>query len=485
MAVTKLLHMKQAKTGYPAKHLANGLKYIMDPDKTENGRYVNGNNCIAENALQQMLDTKRHFGKMDKRQGYHFIISFEEEDISEETAFTVVGEFVKEYLGPDFEAVYAIHNDTDHIHGHIIFNSVRCSNGYKYDYRNGVWDRVIQPLVNRLCEKHGLSILNLEEVQEKRKQKREGMFVEESGNKRGKTHSKRDERIKKDVDTAIEDADTYEEFLEILQDMGYEIHGKKHLAVREIGAERARRIDRFGEDYSEEMLRCRIERPPVPGIKETVWEGEILSVFIPYRKRHLTRYQKQSFVRRYRAGKPHADTNTWKYKASLQALKKLQEEYDFWDRHGITSKSQLEELSISFAKQLLNLKEEKQEIKKEKLPYLAVLNLLNELEEAQMEAGLYLEGYGEFLEEYQHYKKLEKDLEGLRYTLSDARKIETFFQAKEEALINRQRRLRKEKQTADRLIEKVYLLKEEKLTKQIEEEGRNGRKGRNPLERSK
>ena len=56
MAVTKLLHMKQAKSGYPAKHLANGLKYIMDPDKTENGRYVSGSNCIAENALQQMLD---------------------------------------------------------------------------------------------------------------------------------------------------------------------------------------------------------------------------------------------------------------------------------------------------------------------------------------------------------------------------------------------------------------------------------------------
>ena len=84
MAITKCLHMKQAKTGYPAKHLANGLRYIMNPEKTEDGRYVCGHNCIPEQALSQMVDTKRHFGKLDKRQGYHFILSFEEEEVSEE-----------------------------------------------------------------------------------------------------------------------------------------------------------------------------------------------------------------------------------------------------------------------------------------------------------------------------------------------------------------------------------------------------------------
>ena len=122
-------------------------------------------------ALEQMLDTKRHFGKLDKRQGYHFIISFEEEEVTEDTAFELIGKFVKEYLGPDFEAVYAIHNDTDHIHGHIIFNSVRCTNGYKYDYPKGEWEYRIQPLVNRLCEEYGLSTLDMEEVREKRKRK--------------------------------------------------------------------------------------------------------------------------------------------------------------------------------------------------------------------------------------------------------------------------------------------------------------------------
>ena len=235
MAISKILHMKQAKSGYMAKHLANGLKYIMDPEKTEGGRYVSGSNCTAQNALEQMLETKRHFGKMDKRQGYHFIISFAEEELTEETAFEIVGEFVREYLGSDYEAVYAIHNDTDHIHGHIIFNSVRCTDGYKYDYPKGEWENRIQPLVNRLCEEHGLSVLDMEKVKEKRRQRQESVPETEIPEKR---LSGRNLRIKKDVDQAVEDADTYEEFLELLKCMGYELSGRKHLAVRETGAKR-------------------------------------------------------------------------------------------------------------------------------------------------------------------------------------------------------------------------------------------------------
>ena len=230
MAITKCLHMKQAKTGYPAKHLANGLRYIMNPEKTEHGRYVCGHNCIPEQALSQMVDTKRHFGKLDKRQGYHFILSFEEDEVSEEEAFQVVGEFVAEFLGKDFEAVYAVHNDTDHIHGHIIFNSVRCTTGYKYDYKNGDWENSIQPLTNRICREHGLSVLELEEVKEKRKQK----------GQEEKSLSERDRRIRRDVDQALQDAGSYEEFLENLSSMGYELRGRKHLSVREPGAGRGR-----------------------------------------------------------------------------------------------------------------------------------------------------------------------------------------------------------------------------------------------------
>ena len=464
MAITKILHMKQAKSGYMAKHLANGLKYIMDPDKTEDGRYISGNNCFPENALEQMLETKRHFGKLDKRQGYHFIISFEEEEITEDTAFELVGEFVKEYLGKDYEAVYAIHNDTDHIHGHIIFNSVRCTDGYKYDYPKGEWEYRIQPLVNDLCKKYGLSVLDLEEIKEKRKSRQKG---ETEKPRQKKKMSARNQRIKRDVDRAVEDAETYKEFLENLRSMGYELSGRKHLAVRETGAERVRRLDLLGEEYTEEMLRYRIEHSSYPAPEADQNRDKLFYIYIPYRNRHLTRYQKECFIRKYRAGKIRKRPDGWKYKRSLQELRRLQEEYLFWAKHNIRSKQDLYTAMAEAKAMSEKIQEQHRKLAGEKKDYQDVLQLYKELGQYQMEAELYKEGYQEFSEEAGVYEKLCEKLAEAGYTVEEAGKLETDFQSREQKLKEKRREAIKDKRTGERLLHKVYE-KEKNREKAIE-----------------
>ena len=464
MAITKILHMKQAKSGYLAKHLANGLKYIMDPDKTEDGRYISGSNCFPENALEQMLETKRHFGKLDKRQGYHFIISFEEEEITEDTAFELVGEFVKEYLGKDYEAIYAIHNDTDHIHGHIIFNSVRCTDGYKYDYPKGEWEHRIQPLVNDLCKKYGLSVLDLEEVKEKRKRRQKG---ETEKPRQKKKMSARNQRIKRDVDRAVEDAETYEEFLENLRSMGYELSGRKHLSVRETGAERVRRLDLLGEEYTEEMLRYRIEHSSYPAPEADQNRDKLFYIYIPYRNRHLTRYQKECFIRKYRAGKIRKRPDSWKYKRSLQELRRLQEEYLFWAKHNIRSKQDLYTAMAEAKAMSEKIQEQHRKLAGEKKDYQDVLQLYKELGKYQMEAELYKEGYQEFSEEAGVYEKLCEKLAEAGYTVEEAGKLETDFQSREQKLKEKRREAIKDKRTGERLLHKVYE-KEKNREKAIE-----------------
>lgn len=464
MAITKILHMKQAKSGYLAKHLANGLKYIMDPDKTEEGRYISGSNCFPENALEQMLETKRHFGKLDKRQGYHFIISFEEEEITEDTAFELVGEFVKEYLGKDYEAVYAIHNDTDHIHGHIIFNSVRCTDGYKYDYPKGEWEHRIQPLVNDLCKKYGLSVLDLEEVKEKRKRRQKG---ETEKPRQKKKMSARNQRIKRDVDRAVEDAETYEEFLENLRSIGYELSGRKHLAVRETGAERVRRLDLLGEEYTEEMLRYRIEHSSYPAPEADQNRDKLFYIYIPYRNRHLNRYQKECFIRKYRAGKIRKRPDSWKYKRSLQELRRLQEEYLFWAKHNIRSKQDLYTAMAEAKAMSEKIQEQHRKLAGEKKDYQDVLQLYKELGQYQTEAELYKEGYQEFSEEAGVYEKLCEKLAEAGYTVEEAGKLETDFQSREQKLKEKRREAIKDKRTGERLLHKVYE-KEKNREKAIE-----------------
>ena len=66
------------------------------------------------------------------------IISFAEGEVDAETAFKIIGKFAEEYLGKDYEAVYSVHDNTEHIHGHIIFNSVSFLTGKKFRYEKGL-----------------------------------------------------------------------------------------------------------------------------------------------------------------------------------------------------------------------------------------------------------------------------------------------------------------------------------------------------------
>lgn len=162
MAITKILTINDCGRKFAGRHLQTAITYIIDPNKTQNMRYVTGINCQPEKAFDQMLATKQKFGKTDKRQGYHIIISFEEEDVEPGTAFEIIRKFAEEYLGQGYEAIYAVHDNTAHTHGHIIFNSVNGITGRKYRYEKGDWAKVIQPITNRLCEEYGLATMEIE-----------------------------------------------------------------------------------------------------------------------------------------------------------------------------------------------------------------------------------------------------------------------------------------------------------------------------------
>ena len=71
----------------------------MNPEKTQRGRLVGAVNCQADMAFEQMMDTKKQFGKTDKRQGYHIILSFKEDEVEPDRAFEITQKFVAEYLG--------------------------------------------------------------------------------------------------------------------------------------------------------------------------------------------------------------------------------------------------------------------------------------------------------------------------------------------------------------------------------------------------
>ena len=142
MAISKILHMKDSGNSFHARHLKRALDYVMNPEKTQGGRLVGAINCQADMAFEQMMDTKKQFGKIDKRQGYHIILSFKEDEVEPDRAFEITQKFVAEYLGDAYEAVFVVHDNTDHVHSHIVFNSVSFVDGKKYRYT----DNYVNPL---------------------------------------------------------------------------------------------------------------------------------------------------------------------------------------------------------------------------------------------------------------------------------------------------------------------------------------------------
>lgn len=424
MAVSKILHMGCAKSGFKAKYLANAISYITKDFKSENGLYVSGYNCLPETALNQMLNTKRRYNKMGGRQGYHIIISFEEaaDTVDKDIAMEIIGKFVKEYLGKEFEAVYALHDDTDHIHGHIVFNSVRCvEQGLKYDYRNGDWDNIIQPLVNKICEEYHMATLDMDKVRENRKHKRDktwdqskdGIFVW-------------NDMIRRDIDQVVAQAENWDEFLSGMEERGYEIKHGAHTLIKPPGMDKGRRLDTLKGDYTEEKIRERLCNPmreedlPKPVLKLPPKIKKI-SGYIPRRKSELTGYQKIYFARLYRLGviKKQPYSNAWKYKEDIRRLHELQEEYNFLSAYQIYTDHDLDNVLKVLAGQAKALRQEKRQLKDLEDANPEAFALWEQIQELSIEVSLYEEGYQEFKGEYQRSEQLKKQMSDLGISFSE------------------------------------------------------------------
>ena len=150
IAVTKIL----ARKG----RLDIGINYVLNGDKTEECVLTAHLNCDPGRECRQMLDTKRAYGKLDGVQYYHVIQSFKPGEVSPELALDIAKAFAQEHL-PGYETVIAVHVDKQHIHAHLIFNSVNADTGEKYHSNSQTYYSQIRAVSDRLCREHGLSVV--------------------------------------------------------------------------------------------------------------------------------------------------------------------------------------------------------------------------------------------------------------------------------------------------------------------------------------
>ena len=420
--------MKDSKKSYPGKYLKQAIKYITVKGKTDGGKLVSGINCQPSYAFEQMIRTKELFSKTDKRQGYHMIISFVEDEVTADEAFKIIGEFANEYLGKEYEAVYAVHDNTDHIHGHIIFNSVSFLTGKKYRYEKGDWAKYIQPITNRLCEKYGLSTITIEEdradehdTYNKWEEKRDGYTLWS-------------DMIKRDIDAGIIMSESFDDFLKSLSDKGYEIKQNKYLAVKPPGMKRFRRTRFFGEDYTEERIRERILTENMETYRHKQKEMRILRVAVPYhlKKAKLSGLQRRYFSKLYKLGliRKRPFSQAWKYKDDIKKMKRLQSEYLFLAENDIHSADQLQSVLKQIESSKRNLERERKKLCREKNRYKELWETLDEIELLSPAERAYTDGDSYFKDEHEKYLTLQNKLSDAGFTEKELESLRQYYDSK-------------------------------------------------------
>lgn len=248
--------MAQTKIWPIKTNLGKCAKYIMNPAKTDNGKWVTPiNMTVAPNdwqsATRQMNNTKSYFGKPGGRLAYHLEQSFKPGEVTPDVAHQIGVELAKELFGDKYEVVVATHTDKDHIHSHIILNSVSFVDGSKFHQPNAMYYDRIRKLSDQLCARYGLSIIK------EAKQSRYESYPAQHHQKpqpAPTVHSV----MYQDIDRAVDAAKDLDDFYRVLTQMGYRVKREgKYPAISPEG-HGFFRLYKFKKGYTEEDIRKRI-----------------------------------------------------------------------------------------------------------------------------------------------------------------------------------------------------------------------------------
>ncbi len=299
----------------PASHLKNALEYIQNPDKTEECVLVGGINCLPDTAFEQMEETKNIFHKTGKRQGYHVIISFSpEEKVTAEQAMYVLEHFAKDVLSDDYEAVYAVHTDREHMHGHLIWNSVSMTTGKKYNSPKSNWKNHLQPITNKYCDELGLSIMPAEYSKNPKNIRRDKWEKEMSMK----------EIILRDAKMCAYAAGNVEHFKYLMKRLGYVFKKDAWMEVQAPGFRYYHKLAKLDEMFSEETLRHHVDMPWMA--KPYFYSSDIRGLH----RAKLSPFQKKFYAKLYRlriVEQKRFVVGGAKYTEDLKRFHRLQDEY--------------------------------------------------------------------------------------------------------------------------------------------------------------
>jgi len=317
------------------------LLYATNPDKTEKKFYTTGINCEVENAIEQMIVTKKKYKKEKGILAFHAYQSFAKGEVTPEVAHEIGVKLAEEMWGDRFEIVVSTHLNTQCIHNHFVLNSVSFKDGYKY-YSNLENTALFRKTSDDICDEFGLKVLDERNC-------KSGINFENFYRKSLK-NSDYYNFAKEDIDYAIKQCWSMKQFETMLKEMGYQIYYRAgKISIRREPYKRSIRIERaFGEEYSIDRIKYRIlytkpikvEYPKMRILKTRMFCKEKLSKR-PKAKGIRALYLHYCYLLKVFPKKNLKHKSTPEMRAAIKKMDKYSEQNKFICRYNITNTEEL------------------------------------------------------------------------------------------------------------------------------------------------
>ena len=246
-----IIHFINNKT-QTAGGMRNVLAYVIRKEKTvsEDKRFVTGVNCSPETALDEMTATKNLYHKPDGRLYYHLVQSFPSGyEIEPELAHKIAVELAEKAFGK-YEVVVATHIDREHIHSHLVMNSVSFEDGKKY-HSNKESVKQLMKLSDEICQHYGVHVLDTP----KKKMNRD--YLSDSEYRSAKRGESFKWELMNVINQVMKQAKTKKQFCYLMKQQGYSVRwedNRKYITYTCPNGRRCRDNKLHGERYRKENM---------------------------------------------------------------------------------------------------------------------------------------------------------------------------------------------------------------------------------------
>ena len=249
LAATRLIALHKNKGKSVAACLKSRTDYVQNPDKTEHGELISSYECSPLTVDEEFMLSKRQYelvtGRRQKSDviAYQIRQSFKPGEITAEEANKVGYELAMRFTKGKYAFIVATHTDREHIHNHIIYNSTALDSTRKFrDFLlSGL---AVQRLSDLICLEHQLSVIEIKPYRERQKRT---LYSPKESNR---------DCLCGVIDNILaEKPKDYEDFLQKLEQQGYEVKRGKYTSVKGTRQKRFIRFRTLGAGYSEEELK--------------------------------------------------------------------------------------------------------------------------------------------------------------------------------------------------------------------------------------